>query len=851
MAYFRDTQHLYEVMDALVERLSREEAIAQELGRANLIVRFNCRQPSGIITVDLTRRPFGFQTGEGPLRCDAEISLPADVAHEFWLGRVNVPRAVATRTIVVRGNVPKVLGLLPAMKPAYDIYPQVLCELGYAEMLPKVEKRVTRRAPGLWGRLTGPKRKPVEIDYAALNRHLIPLVEEEEVEAKPIKFLKQQLPVEENALKVEMLRRMQLIRACEEMLAEEFRKGTLPSEDLYLSTGQEATAVGACFALRYDDYLVTSYRGLGHMLAKGSDMKALVAEIYGKSTGLCNGKGGCKHVADAKIGALGATGIVAAPGLLALGAAHSAKLRGTDQVTMVFMGDGATNHGMFHEALNFAATFDLPVIFVIENNLYGEFTPLAKVTKVQRLSDKGAAHGVPGVTVDGNDVWAVHTAVREAVARARSGNGPTLVEAMTYRWRPHTEGETAAYRSAEEIEAWKQRDPIARWRRTLIEAGLVTNAEWESMVQESRAMAQAALAFAQSSPEPTPESLTTDVFAPEPARLYRPMPLVEGRREVAYSQALNEAMAEELARDERVYIIGEDITTGGYFDITVGLAPRFGEKRVIDAPISESAIVGSAVGAAMTGMRPIVEILFSDFLTCCLDPLVNHAAKLRYTSGGQFTLPMVLRSAGGAGLGLAAQHSQSFEGLLAGIPGLIIVAPSTPYDAKGLLKSAVRSNNVVLFFENKLLYATTGPIHDGEYLVPIGVADVKCEGRDATVVAIGAMVPAALEAAGMLANEGIEVEVIDPRTLVPLDLATIVRSVVKTGRLVVVEEAHFGGGFGGQIAARVADAAFRALRAPIKRLAGLDVPIPYNRALETASIPSAEQIVEAVRKIVE
>jgi len=251
----------------------------------------------------------------------------------------------------------------------------------------------------------------------------------------------------------------------------------------------------------------------------------------------------------------------------------------------------------------------------------------------------------------------------------------------------------------------------------------------------------------------------------------------------------------------------------------------------------------------MTGMRPVAEIQFSDFLTCCMDPLINQAAKLRYMSGGQYQLPLVVRTPGGAGIGMAAQHSQSLEALLVGIPGLIIVAPGTPADAKGLLKSAIRSNNPVIFFENKLLYVTSGPVPEGEYLVPLGVADVKRQGRDVTLVAVGSMVGAALEAATELAREGIEVEVVDPRTLYPCDWTTIVRSVAKTGRLAVVEPGHLTGGFGGEVIARVTEYAWGALRAAPVRIAGKDVPIPYSRGLENAAVVMAQDIVVAIRRM--
>jgi 2-oxoisovalerate dehydrogenase E1 component len=849
VSYFRDTDHLYEVLGALFTRMRDEEAIAEKLLEGDLIVRFIYTDPDGQATVDLTKEPITFVLGQSEPEPDVEMSQSADTAHLFWLGKVNVPRAIATRKIVARGSVPKALKLLPAVKPAFTIYPEILRGIGYKDLIPPQKATTRKPLKAVLGKLLRGRHKAARIDYAGLNAHYIPLFEDEAL-AEEIQFVEQELPSEETALKIEMLRRMTLIRAFEERLAQEFARGNLPTEAVHLSIGQEACAVGACFALRSDDYMASTHRGHGHMLAKGADLKGMMAELFGKATGLCKGKGGSMHVTDARVGALGANGIVGASALIATGAALSTKQRGTHQVALAFFGDGATNQGMFHEALNFAAVFDLPALFLIENNLYAEFTRADHHAKVEHLSDRAAAYGIPGATVDGNDIWAVYHATQEAVERARSGGGPTLVECQTYRIHGHTEGESAEYRSTTEVEEWRGRDPIMRWRKHLLDSGILTEEQATEMERQARDAVEEAVAFAQSNPDPTLESITEDIFSPEPAYLYGGELKVPATREVTCSQAIREALAEEMRRDPAVYLLGEDVTTGGYFAVTAGLADEFGPERVIDTPISEYAIVGTSVGAAMTGRRPIAEIQFSDFLTCCLDPIINQAAKLRYMSGGQYRLPLVVRTPGGAGIGMAAQHSQSLEALLTGIPGLIIIAPGTPYDAKGLLKSAIRSNNPVLFFENKLLYLSTGTMPEGEYRVPIGAADVKRPGRDVTLVAIGSMVSPALEAAEELsAEENIEVEIIDPRTLVPLDLTAIVRSVVKTRRLVIAEEGHLNHGFGAEIAARVADVAWAALKAPITRVAALNAPIPYARPLENAVVPDAEQIQKTVLEL--
>jgi pyruvate/2-oxoglutarate/acetoin dehydrogenase E1 component len=323
-------------------------------------------------------------------------------------------------------------------------------------------------------------------------------------------------------------------------------------------------------------------------------------------------------------------------------------------------------------------------------------------------------------------------------------------------------------------------------------------------------------------------------------------------REITYAEAIRDAMCEEMRRDPDVYLMGEDVGVyGGAFGVSLGMIDEFGPERVRDTPISESVIIGAAVGSAVTGMRPIAEIQFSDFILLGMDQLVNQGAKIRYMFGGRAQVPMVLRSPEGSGTGAAAQHSQSLEALFCHIPGLLVVAPSTPYDAKGLLKTAIRDNNIVVFFEQKLLYKTRGPVPEEEYTLPLGRGDVKRQGTDATVITYGRMVQSSLEAAGTLSSEGIEVEVVDLRTLRPLDSELIVRCAAGTGRVLVVHEACRTGGLGGEVAAIIAEsAAFYRLDAPIGRLAGMDVPIPYCPELERNVVPTPQTIAGAIRELV-
>ena len=325
----------------------------------------------------------------------------------------------------------------------------------------------------------------------------------------------------------------------------------------------------------------------------------------------------------------------------------------------------------------------------------------------------------------------------------------------------------------------------------------------------------------------------------------------ETKRELTYLEALREAMVQEMRLDNEVFLIGEDVGIyGGAFGVSKGMIEEFGPERVRDTPISEAAIAGAATGAALMGMRPIMEIMFMDFLTISMNQLVNAAAKMRFMFGGKCSIPMVIRAPSGSGTGAAAQHSQSLEAWFVNVPGIKVVAPSSPYDAKGLLATAIRDNNPVLFMEHKLLYRLKGPVPEESYSIPLQSAEVKREGRDLTIVAYSIMVPRALEAAEKLAAEGIEVEVEDTRCLKPLDAETIIRSVSKTGRVLIVHEAPLTGGFGGELAAVIAGSeAFDYLDAPIRRLAGLNVPIPYNRNLERAAVPQVENIVAAARAL--
>ncbi|HEX5094567.1 MAG TPA: thiamine pyrophosphate-dependent enzyme, partial [Acidimicrobiia bacterium] len=550
---------------------------------------------------------------------------------------------------------------------------------------------------------------------------------------------------------LEMQRRMLVIRGFEERVATLYRDGEVPGF-VHLSIGQEAAAVGACWPLGPRDVITSTHRGHGHCLAKGLDPRGMFAELMGKDAGTNRGRGGSMHIADPALGIFGANGIVGAGLPIAAGAATAAQLRGDGGIAVAFFGDGAVAHGTFHEAVNLAAVWQLPVVFFCENNGYAEFSP-ASTQHSATLEQRAAGYGVDYVAVDGNDVLAVADAMRRVVEGVRQGKGPVLVEATTYRRHGHYEGDPQRYRTPEEVTEWDARDPLVVHERRLREAGI--SDDWLAALQSSVARElDDAVAAARPLPAPAVGTLHDFVVRPHPERS-EPPALAPDLDVFRTMDAIRAALETELANDERVFVAGIDVAAGGnVFGLTRGLHDRFG-TRVRDTPISESAIVGVGVGAAMAGMRPVVELMYLDFLGVCLDQLLNQAAKMPYMTGGAAEMALTVRTQFGAGRSSGSQHSQSLEALLAHIPGLTVVMPSTPADTYGLLRAAIQDPNPVVFVENRLLYGMKGPQPPSEHIVPIGRAAVVRPGDDITVVSVSRMVHEALAAADAVAPDGI------------------------------------------------------------------------------------------------
>ena len=711
---------------------------------------------------------------------------------------------------------------------------------------------------------------------------------------------------------------MLVIREFEEMIVK-LRTGAYPScagydyrGPTHVSIGQEATAVGCCSAMQYNDYVTSTHRGHGDSLAKGcvairgmsaAELKSripritaatpealldaaledhvyrAIAELFGKEDGYCKGRGGGMHIADFRVGHLGANAIVGGGVPIATGAAMSARYFRNDKVTCCFAGDGAYANGVVLESLNWAnmgqftdpryaddQARGLPIVYALINNHYG-MTGRAdgEVTGITHMARRAAGfadNNMRAEVVNGMDVLACFDAMHRAAKLCREGQGPVLLEFDTYRFYGHSLSDPRTeYRTKEEETAWRAIDPLTTFERALRDAGVLTDTAITTLKarvadRNARAAAQAAAA-ADPDPRDVIKYMYTDtrveqVPAPfaSPPTIQAPTAIKRTDGQITYKDAIKEALIEEMLRDSRVVLYGEDIAEyGGAFKVTKGLIDAFGRQRVFNAPISEAAICGTAVGAAMTGMRPVVELMYMDFALMASDQISNQAAKWHYMSGATVEVPLVYRASVGGGKGYGGQHSQTLESMFTHIPGLYVLYPATPADAKGMLKSAIRDNNPIMFVESQLLYNVKGPVPEGERLVPIGVADVKRPGKDLTLVTWGPALFDCLKAADQLAAEKIDTEVIDLRSLVPLDMETVLTSVRKTGHCVVVSQCVEIGSFTAEIAARIMAEVFDSLDAPVLRVGAKNGIAPQASVLEKAFLPQVEDILAAARQL--
>jgi 2-oxoisovalerate dehydrogenase E1 component len=623
------------------------------------------------------------------------------------------------------------------------------------------------------------------------------------------------------------------------------------------SAGQEAVAVGVCSCLTPNDLVVSNHRGHGHLMAKGGDVFRLMAELFGRAEGYCGGKGGTQHFAAPEVGFMGSNGITGGGIPVATGLALALKRSGKPGVVVSFLGDGASNQGVFHESLNMAALWHLPVLYVCENNGWAMSTPVAETIAGRSIARRGEAYGILYKGVDGNDLPAVIEQVRAGLIMIQNGESPVLLELRTWRRRGHSRSDDNAYRDKKVEAEWEQRDPLVRFSRHLVEQRQSTPSEISQAEEKVRRRIQECLERCRALPPVRAETALEKVYASprgseaeagdDPSQ--RP-PAEEEYETKSYWQAIQEAMCEAMARDERYFVFGQDVAEyGGAFKVTRGMLARFGKERLINTPISEAAQIGLCIGAAMGGARPIAELMFMDFTLLASDQLLNHAAKFHYIYNGQLTVPLVIRTPMGGYRGYGATHSQSLDALFMHFPGLRVVTPFSPRDAKGLLAACLEGEAPALFIEHKALYGTAGPVPKVPEKIPLGRARIVRPGKDLTICANSYMVSLSLQAAELLAKEKIQAEVIDLRCLAPLDRKTVSESAARTQALVLVEEGHRTGGWGAEVAASVQEQAFGYLEAPILRVAAADTPIPAAPELERAVLPNVEKIVFAAREV--
>jgi len=663
----------------------------------------------------------------------------------------------------------------------------------------------------------------------------------------------------------EMYRLMVLSREFDRRMLALQRQGRIGTYPML--EGQEAVQIGSALALADDDFVFPSYREHGVQLARGVPMETVMS--YWR--GLPNDGWDIVRLR------MGITTVPIATQLAhAVGYSYVTKLQQEDTVTAVYFGDGATSETDFHSGMNFAGVWKVPVVFICSNNLYAISVPYEKQTASETIAQKADAYGFPGVRVDGMDVLAVYQAVREAAARARAGEGPTLIEALTYRYGAHATADDARrYRSANEESDWREKDPIERFRKYLISRG-----EWDEQLGEKVALevadqVEAAITEIEARSLPTrddvarhafsriPEIVVEQLhemqaaqgepltaFAPEEIWQVETDPVVTGpTAHWTMAEAINAALSEAMEARPETILLGEDVgISGGVFRITEGLQERFGEDRVIDTPLNESGIVGTAIGMAIAGSRPVAEIQFDGFVYPAFDQIVSHLGRFRYRTRGNVSLPIVVRFPSGAGIGAHEHHCDSPEAYFVHAPGLVVICPSSPIDAKGLLTAALEGDDPVIFLEPKVLYrAGREEVPTSRYTIPIGRARIVREGTDVTVVTYGGMVPVAAKAAEQTAES---IEIIDLRTLFPWDRQTVLASVEKTGRLVVVQEPQGAAGVGADVSAVVAERALYSLQAPIVRITGFDTPWPQF-AIERHALITPARVLAGIKKVMD
>ncbi|WP_084147241.1 alpha-ketoacid dehydrogenase subunit alpha/beta [Thermonema rossianum] len=634
-------------------------------------------------------------------------------------------------------------------------------------------------------------------------------------------------------LLVELYKRLLKPRMIEEKMLLLLRQGKLSK--WFSGIGQEAIAVGVASALHDDEFILPMHRNLGVFTTRQVPLQRLFEQFQGKAGGFTKGRDRSFHFGSIEHHIVGMISHLGPQLSVADGIALATKLSKEGKVTVAFTGEGATSEGEFHEALNVAAVWDLPVIFVIENNGYGLSTPVNEQYRCERLADRGIGYGMEAVQIEGNNILEVYRTIRHYAEEIRQNPRPVLIEAMTFRMRGHEEASGTKYVPKELMEAWAQRDPVLNYEAWLLEEKLITQEEVQAIRKAIKKEIDDAWKKADAAPYPeaSVERELADVYAPFQQEVIKPRSEAKSRRR--FVDAISDALRQSMERYPNLVLMGQDIAEyGGVFKITEGFVEQFGKERVRNTPLCESAIVGAGLGLSIKGYKAMVEMQFGDFVTCAFNQIVNNLAKLHYRWGQN--ADVVVRMPTGANTQAGPYHSQSTEAWFFHTPGLKIVYPSTPYDAKGLLNAAIEDPNPVMYFEHKYLYRSLAEdIPDDYYTVEIGKARTVQSGDDITIITYGLCVHWAVEI--MQQIEGATAEILDLRTLLPWDKEAVAAAVRKTGKVLVAHEDCLTGGIGAEIAAWITEHCFESLDAPVMRVGALDTPVPFVKPLEQQFLP--------------
>jgi 2-oxoisovalerate dehydrogenase E1 component len=647
----------------------------------------------------------------------------------------------------------------------------------------------------------------------------------------------------DNSELLKIYKNLQLPRLIEEKMLILLRQGKITK--WFSGWGQEGISVGCTFAMEKEEYILPMHRNLGVFTTREIPLNRLFSQFQGKLSGFTKGRDRSFHFGTQEFKLVGMISHLGPQLGIADGIALANKIKRNNKSTLVFTGDGGASEGDFHESLNVAAVWDLPVIFCVENNQWGLSTPSEEQFRCKQFIDKGIGYGMNAIQVDGNNILEVIRTVRKINEEIRENPKPYLLELMTFRMRGHEESSGTKYYPEGLQDEWAKKDPITNFELYLLEEGVLTKESIEEIKKTFKIEIQAGFdtANAEAAIIPNIELELADIYAPFKQEVQKPNgPLVEKR----FIDAIQDALIQSMERYPDLILMGQDIAEyGGAFKVTEGLLEKFGKERVRNTPLCESAILGASLGLSISGMKAMVEMQFADFVTCGFNQIINNLAKINWRWGQN--ADVVVRMPTGAGTAAGPFHSQSNEAWFFHTPGLKILYPSNPYDAKGLLNAAIEDPNPVLFFEHKGLYRSVKEeIPSDYYTVEIGKSAIVSEGKDFTIITYGAGVHWAKEALKKFPDTS--AEIIDLRTLVPLDTECIYTAVRKTGKVIVLHEDCMTGGIGGELAALISENCFEFLDAPVIRVASLDTAVPFAVDLEKQFLPQ-ERLNEAISKL--